>query len=58
MNSKFQETVFQKSFGIGEDIANTSYDASLLIDENKKYLIGIKSFGLYSGDQKIAQFKK
>ncbi|MGZ9789698.1 hypothetical protein ACXYTD_06075 [Staphylococcus hominis] len=59
VNSKFQETVFQKSFGaIGEDIANTSYDASLLIDENKKYLIGIKSFGLYSGDQKIAQFKK
>lgn len=36
VNSKFQETVFQKSFGaIGEDIANTSYDASLLIDENK-----------------------
>lgn len=59
VNSKFQETVFQKSFGaVGEDIANTSYDASLLIDENKKYLIGIKSFGLYSGDQKIAQFKK
>lgn len=58
INSKFQETVFQKSFGaIGEDIANTSYDASLIIDENQKYLVGIKSFGLNSGDQKIAQFK-
>lgn len=59
VNSKFQETVFQKSFGaIGEDIANTSYDASLLLDEEHKYLVGIKSFGINSGDQKIAQFKK
>lgn len=59
VNSKFQETVFQKSFGaIGEDIANTSYDASLLLDDNHKYLVGIKSFGVNSGDQKIAQFKK
>lgn len=58
VNSKFQETVFQKSFdAVGEDIANTSYDASLKIDDTHKYLVGIKSFGLYSGDQKIAQFK-
>ncbi|WP_461202540.1 hypothetical protein [Enterococcus sp. N342-3-1-2] len=58
VNSKFQETAFQRAFGaIGEDIANTSYDASLQIDEKHKYLIGIKSFGIHSGDQKIAQFK-
>lgn len=58
VNSKFQETVFQKSFGaIGEDIANTSYDASLIVDEKHRYLVGIKSFGFHSGDQKIAQFK-
>ncbi|MDT3995569.1 hypothetical protein RPO40_10995, partial [Mammaliicoccus fleurettii] len=58
VNSKFQETVFQRSFGAtGEDIANTSYDASLIVDEDHKYLIGIKSFGFNSGDQKIAQFK-
>ena len=58
VNSKFQETVFQKSFGaIAEDIANTSYDASLKISETEKFLIGIKSFGIASGDQKIAQFK-
>ncbi|OFI48526.1 hypothetical protein BG261_06410 [Floricoccus tropicus] len=58
VNSKFQETVFQKSFGgVAEDIANTSYDVSLKLDNNKKYLIGIKSFGISSGDQKIAQFK-
>ena len=59
VNSKFQETVFQKAFhAVGEDIANTSYDASLVVDEQHKYLVGIKSFGLDSGDQKIAQFKK
>ncbi|MCB5951114.1 hypothetical protein LI951_03445 [Enterococcus sp. BWT-B8] len=58
VNSKFQETAFQRSFGaIGEDIANTSYDVSLKIDENHKYLVGIKSFGIHSGEQKIAQFK-
>lgn len=58
VNSKFQETAFQRAFGAtGEDIANTSYDASLEIDEKHKYLIGIKSFGIHSGDQKIAQFK-
>lgn len=58
INSKFQETAFQRAFGaLGEDIANTSYDASLQIDKQHKYLIGIKSFGIHSGDQKIAQFK-
>lgn len=58
VNSKFQETAFQRAFGaMGEDIANTSYDASLKIDETHKYLVGIKSFGIHSGDQKIAQFK-
>ena len=59
VNSKFQETVFQRAFGaVAEDIANTSYDASLRVDENHKYLIGLKSFGINSGDQKVAQFKK
>ncbi|MGO4927968.1 hypothetical protein ACTQ5J_05140 [Fundicoccus sp. Sow4_F4] len=58
VNSKFQETVFQKSFGaMAEDIANTSYDVSLVLNEYQKYLVGIKSFGFNSGDQKIAQFK-
>ncbi|MDE9829487.1 hypothetical protein [Staphylococcus delphini] len=58
VNSKFQETVFQSSFNaIGEDIANTSFDASLIVDEQNKYLVGIKSFGKESGAQKIAQFK-
>ena len=58
INSKFQETVFQKSFNaFGEDISNTSFDASIILDEKNKYLVGIKSFGISSGDQKIAQFK-
>lgn len=58
VNSKFQETAFQRCFGAtAEDIANTSYDASLRIDDNHRYLIGIKSFGIHSGDQKVAQFK-
>ncbi|MGT2682252.1 hypothetical protein [Streptococcus porci] len=59
VNSKFQETVFQKAFhAVGEDIANTSYDASVVVDDKHKYLVGIKSFGINSGDQKVAQFKK
>lgn len=59
VNSKFQETVFQRSFGAyGEDIGNTSYDASVIVDEHHKYLVGLKSFGIGSGDQKIAQFKR
>jgi len=62
INSKFQETVFQKAFNASsEDIGNTSYDAAILLklpnDNNIKYLIGIKTFGIGSGDQKIAQFK-
>lgn len=57
VNSKFQETAFQRCFNAyAEDIANTSYDASINAGE-KKYLIGIKTFGLGAGDQKIAQFK-
>lgn len=57
VNSKFQETAFQRCFNaFAEDIANTSYDASIDAG-SKKYLIGIKTFGLKSGDQKIAQFK-
>uniref|UniRef100_UPI001C06712D hypothetical protein n=1 Tax=Acinetobacter bereziniae TaxID=106648 RepID=UPI001C06712D len=58
VNSKFQETAFQKAFdAISEDIANTSYDASVKLDNNKKYLVGIKSFGYTTGYQKVAQFK-
>ena len=57
INSKYQETAFQRSFGASaEDIGNTSYDASLQCN-GEKYLIGIKTFGLSSGDQKVAQFK-
>lgn len=57
INSKFQETVFQKAFdACAEDISNTSFDVS--IDKGSiKYLVGIKTFLLTSGDQKIAQFK-
>lgn len=62
INSKYQETVFQKVFGASaEDIGNTSYDAAI---EHKnpdntttKYLIGIKTFGYHAGQQKVAQFK-
>ncbi len=62
VNSKFQETVFQKVFhALGEDIGNTSYDASLRLENDDgtetKFMIGIKTFGIASGDQKIAQFK-
>lgn len=58
VNSKFQETAFQKSFNAtSEDIANTSYDASVKLPNGDKYLVGIKSFGYEAGDQKIAQFK-
>ena len=57
INSKYQETAFQRSFGaVAEDIGNTSYDASLKC-KGEKYLIGIKTFGISSGDQKVAQFK-
>lgn len=62
INSKYQETIFQRVFkATAEDIGNTSYDASIhLVESNgkeKKYLIGIKTFGIASGSQKIAQFK-
>lgn len=62
INSKYQETVFQKVFdAISEDIGNTSYDVSLvkkLADGTTiKYLVGIKTFGFSSGEQKVAQFK-
>ena len=63
VNSKYQETVFQKAFnGFAEDIGNTSYDVSIhsvtTDGTEKKYLVGIKTFGINSGDQKIAQFKQ
>ena len=62
INSKYQETVFQRVFNASaEDIGNTSYDAALKsIDKNGntiKYLVGIKTFGVGTGNQKIAQFK-
>lgn len=57
INSKFQETAFQKAFkAYAEDIRNTSYDVSLEYN-GVKYLVGIKTFGIASGDQKVAQFK-
>lgn len=57
INSKFQETAFQKAFNAyAEDIGNTSYDVSLQ-HAGEKYLVGIKTFGIASGDQKVAQFK-
>lgn len=62
VNSKFQETVFQKAFcASAEDIGNTSYDAAIKQPNpdgtETKYLVGIKTFGISSGAQKIAQFK-
>lgn len=61
INSKYQETIFQKIFNAtAEDIGNTSYDASIRLIKNgieMKYLVGIKTFGIGSGSQKIAQFK-
>lgn len=62
VNSKFQETVFQKAFhASAEDIGNTSFDAAVKQKNNDgsetKYLVGIKTFGIGSGAQKIAQFK-
>ena len=57
INSKFQETAFQKAFNASaEDIGNTSFDVSLQ-HNGEKYLVGIKTFGIASGDQKVAQFK-
>lgn len=57
INSKFQETAFQRAFNaVAEDIGNTSYDVSVQ-HKGQKYLVGIKTFGIASGDQKVAQFK-
>lgn len=59
VNSKFQETVFQKAFHAkAEDISNTSFDASVIVDDQTKYAIGIKAFRFDSSEQKVAQFKK
>ncbi len=56
LNSKYQEKVFHKVFNaVVEDIGNTSYDAS--INGDHKYLVGLKTFNMKSGEQKIAQFK-
>lgn len=61
INTKFQETVFQRAFNASaEDIGNTSYDVALLVRDGgaeDKYLVGIKTFGINSGYQKVAQFK-
>ena len=62
INSKYQETVFQRAFNASaEDIGNTSYDAAICQRNSAgrlmKYLIGIKTFGIASGSQKVAQFK-
>lgn len=61
VNSKFQESSFKFSFNATiEDISNTSFDASIDykdLSSHVKYLIGIKTFGVNSSYQKIAQFK-
>lgn len=62
INSKYQETVFQKVFkASAEDIGNTSYDASIEHTDASgrliRYYVGIKTFGFASGSQKVAQFK-
>lgn len=63
INSKYQETVFQRVFNANaEDIGNTSYDASLIVCGSQgiqyKYLVGIKTFGYKVEAQKVAQFKQ
>lgn len=62
INSKYQETIFQKVFNAtAEDIHNTSFDVSLKLkhDDNHehKYIVGIKTFGFSGNAQKVAQFK-
>lgn len=58
ISSKYQEAAFQEAFkAAAEDIGNTSFDASICT-KNKKYLVGIKTFGYKANEQKIAQFKK
>lgn len=59
--SKFQESAFKSAFhGVLEDVGNTSFDVSLkkeIEDKDKKYLVGIKTFGYGNSEQKVAQFK-
>ncbi len=63
VNSKYQETVFQRVFGAtAEDINNTSFDAALQLKtasgDVKKYLVGLKVFQEKGASgQKVAQFK-
>lgn len=58
INSKYQETAFRRAFNATiEDIGNSSFDASIKLESGEKYIIGIKSFGVGAGYQKIAQFK-
>ena len=62
LNSKYQETVFQRVFGAAaEDIGNTSYDVSMdktdASGRRRRYLVGIKTFLRNTNDQKVAQFK-
>lgn len=62
INSKYQETAFELCFNAQEeDIGNTSFDESVVIHYSdgtvRKCIVGIKTFGFASGDQKIAQFK-
>ena len=63
VNSKYQETVFQRVFGATtEDINNTSFDAALQLKtasgDVKKYLVGLKVFQAKGASgQKVAQFK-
>lgn len=63
VNSKYQETVFQRVFGAtAEDINNTSFDAALQLKtasgDVKKYLVGLKVFQARAASgQKVAQFK-
>ena len=64
VNSKFQEASFQRAFGASaEDIGNTSFDVAIHKKNKqgktiKKYLIGIKTFGIDNDFQKVAQFKR
>lgn len=63
INSKYQESVFQKSFDAkAEDVGNTAYDVSLKTKdadgEDRRYLIGIKTFQDANEYQKIFQMKE
>lgn len=62
INSKYQETIFQKVFNAtAEDIHNTSFDVSLKLkhgnNHEHKYIVGIKTFSYSCNAQKVAQFK-